>query len=49
VDWSGSEAETAKAIALVIVALLLPLVSCLLLRDTWRKLQGPRHPNADAP
>jgi hypothetical protein len=48
-DWSGPEREAAKAIALLIVALLLPLVTTLWLRDTWRWLQGALPADADTP
>lgn len=46
-DVSGPDAEAAGAIALVIVAVLLPLVASLWLRDAWRKLRGTGPTNAE--
>jgi hypothetical protein len=48
VDWSGLDAEAAKAVGLIIVALLLPLGTTLWLRDTWRRLQGSWPPDEEA-
>jgi hypothetical protein len=37
----GIDAATMQAIALLVIALVLPPVLCLWLRDTWRRLHGP--------
>ena len=43
-DWSGLDTDAAKAVGLIVLALLLPLGTTLWLRDTWRRFQASRPP-----